>query len=72
LIAQRSPIQLHEWMFLGNFAHDFLGNSRTMSEAGQMKLEHFTAAAHIVHQVERIPFAADKSHDFTSNSRHAV
>jgi hypothetical protein len=27
-----------------------------------MKLQYFFAAAHIVHQVERIPFAANKSH----------
>jgi hypothetical protein len=37
-----------------------------------VELAHFSAAAHVVHQVERIPFAADKSHGFTSNQRHSV
>jgi hypothetical protein len=30
-----------------------------------MELAHFSAAAHVVHQVERISFAADKSHGIT-------
>jgi hypothetical protein len=30
-------------------------------------LPHFSAAAHIVHQIERIPFPADKGHDLTSS-----
>jgi hypothetical protein len=41
-----------------------------MSQASQVQLAHFIAAAHVVHQVEEISFAADKSHDGTSNSRH--
>jgi hypothetical protein len=34
-----------------------------------MKLAHFTAAAHVVHQVKSISFAADESHGITSNFR---
>jgi hypothetical protein len=34
-----------------------------------MQLPHFIPAAHAVHQVEEISFAADKSHDVTPNSR---
>jgi hypothetical protein len=42
------------------------------SQPGQMQLAHFSAPAHIVHQVQRISFAADKSHDVTSNFRYPV
>jgi hypothetical protein len=71
LFAQGSPIKLHERVLLGDFANDFVGNSRAVSQASQMQLAHFIAAAHIVHQVEEISFAADKSHDVTPNSRHS-
>jgi hypothetical protein len=53
-------------MLLGNFPHQIIRNSRTRSKTCQMELTHFSAAAHIVHQVERISFAADKSHGITS------
>jgi hypothetical protein len=69
LRAQRFPIQLYERMLFGNFAHQVIGNSRTGSETCQMELAHFSAAAHVVHQVEGISFAADESHGSTSNFR---
>jgi len=59
-------------MLLGNFTHEIISNSRTGSETGQMELAHFSVAAHVVHQVERIPFAADKSQDVTSNLHYAA
>jgi hypothetical protein len=31
-------------------------------------LPHFFAVAHIVHQIKRIPFATNKSHDVTSHA----
>src|SRR6266481_3988305 len=49
----------------------FLETSRTGSQPGQVELPHFSAAAHAVHQVERISFAADKSHDVTSCFRNS-
>ena len=72
LLAQSSPVELHKRMFLRNFLDDLLGNARALSQTRQMELLYFFAAAHVVHQVERIPFAADKSHGFTSNQRHSV
>jgi hypothetical protein len=59
-------------MLFGNFPHHIIGNSRTGSETRQVELPHFSAATHVVHQVKRISFAADKSHGITSNFRHAV
>ncbi len=70
LFPQGFPIELHEGMLFGNFTHQVIGNSRAGAETGQMELAHFSAAAHVVHQVERISFAADKSHGCTSNFRH--
>jgi len=72
MFAQGSPIELHERVLLGDFANHFVGNSRAISQASQVQLEHFTAAAHVMHQVEQISFAADKSHDVTPNSRHLL
>jgi len=72
LSAQPSPVELHERVLLGDFTNNFVGNSCAVSQARKVELAHFSAAAHVVHQVERIPFAADKSHGFTSNQRHSV
>jgi hypothetical protein len=69
LFSQGSPIELHERVLLGDFANHFVRNSRAVSQASQMQLPHFIPAAHAVHQVEEISFAADKSHDVTPNSR---
>jgi hypothetical protein len=70
LFAQGSPIESHKRVLLGHFANHLVGNSRAISQASQVQLAHFIAAAHVVHQVEEISFAADKSQDVTSNSRH--
>jgi hypothetical protein len=59
-------------MLLGNQAHHIIGDSRAGSQARQMELAHFSAAAHVMHQVKRIPFAADESHDVTSNFHQLV
>jgi hypothetical protein len=52
-------------MFLGHYADNFIGNPRAFAQASEVELLHFSAAAHIVHQVISIPFAADESHDQT-------
>jgi Rps23 Pro-64 3,4-dihydroxylase Tpa1-like proline 4-hydroxylase len=57
-------------MLFGNFANQVIGDSCMRSEPGQMQLAHFSVAAHVVHQVERVSFAPDKSHDVTSNFRY--
>jgi len=72
LFTQRFPVQLHEGMLFSNFANQVIGDSRVGSEPRQMQLAHCSAAAHVVHQVERISFAADKSHDVTSEFRHTA
>src|SRR5690242_17315861 len=36
-----------------------------------MQLFHFSAAAHVVHQVVGVPFSADKSHALTSKTHRA-
>jgi hypothetical protein len=68
MFAQRSPIELHERVFLRNFLHDLIGNFPLFAKARKVKLAHFSAVAHVVHQVERIPFAPNESHDFSPAS----
>jgi hypothetical protein len=63
LFAQRPPVELHEGMFLGNLFDHSLCNSRTVTQPCQVQLLHFAAAAHVVHQVERISFAANECHN---------
>ncbi len=70
--TQSPPIELHERVLLGNFPLDLFGYSCAFPEVRQVQLAHFSVAAHVVHQVERIPFAADKRHGFTSDFRHFV
>jgi hypothetical protein len=53
-------------MLFRNFADDSVGNFRALAEPGEMQLLHFSAAAHVVHQIIRIAFATNESHDFTS------
>jgi hypothetical protein len=55
-------------MALGDLPNDFIGNPRTFSETREMELLHLSAAANVMHQIERISFAAHKSHDVTSKS----
>jgi hypothetical protein len=62
LLAQGPPVQLHEWMLFRDFFYHPFRNSRAVTQSRQMQLTHFAAAAHIVHQVERISFAANKGH----------
>ena len=50
-------------MLFGNFANDRIGDASAFAEASEVQLAHFTAAAHIVHQVIEISFAANKGHD---------
>jgi hypothetical protein len=49
-------------MFLGNFTYHLVRDASAFAEPSQMQLAHFSAAAHIVHQVVGIPFAANESH----------
>src|SRR5580698_4400813 len=51
-------------MLLGNFAHHSLCDLSAFPEAGEMYLTNLLAAAHVVHQIELVPFLADKRHDF--------
>src|SRR2546425_7050800 len=37
---------------LGDFANHFVGNSRAISQAGQVQMAHFIAAAHVVRSEE--------------------
>jgi hypothetical protein len=52
-------------MFLGYLPYHLVGDTRAYSEACQVNLLHFSAAAHIVHQKEGLSFAANESHDLT-------
>jgi hypothetical protein len=54
-------------MLLGNFAHHSLGDLRVFPEACEMSLPNLLAPAHVVHQIELVPFAANKRHDFASS-----
>jgi hypothetical protein len=63
LFAQSPPIELHERVLLRDLAHHAFRDSRAVSEPRQVQLPHFASPAHIVHQVEGIPFAANESHD---------
>src|SRR5258708_6410735 len=62
LFAQGPPVELHERVLLGPLAHDAFRDSRAVAESRQVQLPHFSAAAHVVHQVECVSFAANESH----------
>src|SRR5947209_5658307 len=62
LLSQSLPVKLHEGVLLGDFAYHSLRNPGAITESSQMQLLHFSAAAHIVHQIKRVSFSADKSH----------
>src|SRR5262245_49467318 len=49
-------------MFFRHFPNNRVGNFCAVTQTCQMQLAHFAAAAHIVHQVIHVPFAANKSH----------
>jgi hypothetical protein len=59
-------------MVLGDLPNDFIGNPGTFPETREMELLHFSAAANVMHKIERISFAAHKSHDVTSKSHLRV
>ena len=65
LFTKGAPVELNEGMFLCDFADYAVGDASAFAEAGQMQLPHFPAAAHVVHQKERFPFAANESHNLT-------
>lgn len=62
LFAQGAPVEIDEGMLLGDCLDDVVGDPGAIAEAGEMELPHFSAAAHIVHQVVGVSFATDKSH----------
>jgi hypothetical protein len=50
-------------VFLSDLAHHAFRDSRSVAQSRQVQLQHFAAAADVVHQIERIPFAANESHE---------
>ena len=62
LFAKGAPVEIDEGMLLGDCFDDVVGDPGTVTEAGEVELPHFSAAAHIVHQVIGVSFATDKSH----------
>src|SRR5882724_10902967 len=54
-------------MFPGYFADNGIRDFRALAEPGEVQLLHFSAAAHVVHQIIRISFAANESHGITSD-----
>jgi hypothetical protein len=66
LFAQSPPVELHERVLLGNFAHHPVRDTRMFPESRQVKLFHFFAAAHVVHQIKAVPFAANDGNNLTS------
>jgi hypothetical protein len=63
LFAQSLPVELYEWVFLRDLAHHSLRDSRSVSQSREVQLPHFSTPAHVVHQVESVSFAANKSHE---------
>src|SRR5258708_33686589 len=49
-------------MFLGDFLDDVVGDAGAVAKTSEMELLHFSAAAHIVHQIVGVSFSTDKSH----------
>jgi hypothetical protein len=62
LFAQGAPVEIDEGVLLGDCFDDVVGDPGAIAEPGEMELPHFSAAAHIVHQIVGISFATDKSH----------
>src|SRR5215469_1985586 len=62
LFAEGVPVEIDEGMFLGDFLDDVVRDTGTVAKTSEMELPNFSAAAHIVHQVVRVSFAANKSH----------
>lgn len=62
LFTQGTPVEFDERMLFGDFADDGIGDAGAFAEPGEMELAHFTAAAHVVHQVVGVTFTANKGH----------
>jgi hypothetical protein len=54
-------------MLFGDFADNGVGNLCALAETREVQLLHFSAAAHIMHQIIGISFSANESHNITSN-----
>jgi hypothetical protein len=54
-------------MFLADFADNGVGDSRALAQTCEVQLLHFSAAAHVVHQIKHVSFATNESHDITMN-----
>ena len=65
LFTQSLPVEVHEGVLFGNFPDNAIGDASAVAEAGEVKLPHFSTAAHVVHQVERVSFAANEGHRLT-------
>jgi hypothetical protein len=63
LFAQGAPVEIDEGMLLGDCLDDVVGDPGAVAETSEVELLHFSAAAHIVHQIVGISFATDESHD---------
>src|ERR1700758_2798313 len=62
LFAQRAPVEIDEGMLLGDCLDDVVGDPGAVAETRKVELPHFSAAAHIVHQIVGVSFATDESH----------
>jgi hypothetical protein len=50
-------------VLLGDLSHHAFRDPRAVSQTRKMQLPHFSASAHVVHQVKSISFAANESHE---------
>ena len=62
LFAKVAPVEFDEGMFLADFTHDLIGDAGSLAQPRQVQLPHFSTAAHVVHQVVGVSFAANEGH----------
>src|ERR1700676_2077626 len=62
LFSERAPVEIDEGMLFGDCLDDVVGDAGAIAETGEMELPHFSAAAHVVHQIVGVSFATDRSH----------
>jgi hypothetical protein len=55
-------------VLLRNFLYNLISDSSLFAKTRKVKLAHFSASAHIVHQVERVSYAPNESHNFSPAS----
>jgi hypothetical protein len=55
-------------MLLRNEFYDLIRDSSLFAKSRKVKLAHFSAPAHVVHQIERVSFAPNESHDLSPAS----